>query len=377
MRIALLTDGIHPYVIGGMQKHSYFLARELARKDHTVYLFHCNQSSYDANKLEFFSEEERSNIKPFLIPFPANKHFPLHYIAESYEYSKAIHEALKPHLKEVDFIFSQGFCAWHLLKHKTSSYPPVAVHFHGLEMFQHIPSVKARFSRYFLQRAVKANIRMADYTISFGGKLDAILQGITGKAEIWQIPGGIESSWHTDTVPAPTDKVRFAFIGRYERRKGLPELNSAINNIQDKTRFTVDFIGDIPNEQMLSGTNLCYHGKITSEAEIKDLLANCDVLLCPSYAEGMPTVIMEAMASGLAIIASDVGAVSKLVDSSNGWLIDSPAPGKIAAAMLSAIEDKSLQQKKNASLQKIKSSFLVEQVTALLIGKMQDAISKR
>lgn len=360
-----------------MQKHSYFLTRELARKGHTLYLFHCNQSNYDASKLEFFSEEERRNIKSFLIPFPTNKHFPLHYIYESYQYSQAIHQALKPHLKDIDFIFAQGFCAWHLLKHKSSSYPPVAVHFHGLEMYQHIPSVKARFSRYFLQRAVKANIRMADYTISFGGKLDAILQGITDKGKIWQIPGGIESSWLTDTVPAPTDKVRFAFIGRYERRKGLPELNSAINSLQGKTQFTVDFIGDIPNEQMLSGTNLCYHGKIASEAEIRDLLANCDVLLCPSFAEGMPTVIMEAMACGLAIIATDVGAVSKLVNASNGWLIDGPAPEKIAAAMLSAIEDKALQQKKNASLQTVKSSFLVEQVTALLISKMQDAISKR
>lgn len=377
MRIALLTDGIHPYVIGGMQKHSYFLARELARQKHTVYLFHCNQSNYDANKLEFFSGEERKNIKPFLIPFPANKHFPLHYIAESYEYSKAIHQALKPHLKEIDFIFAQGFCAWHLLKHKSNSSPPVAVHFHGLEMFQHIPSFKAQFSRYFLQRAVKANIRRADYTISFGGKLDSILQGITDKSKIWEIPGGIESTWLTGAVPAPTTKTRFVFIGRYERRKGIPELNAAIKSLPSDTPFTIDFIGNIPAEQRIYGPNVCYHGKIASEADIKDLLANCDVLVCPSYAEGMPTVIMEAMACGLAIIATDVGAVSKLVAPSNGWLIDGPAADKIAAALLSAIDDKGLQQKKEASLQKIKSSFLVEQVTALLIGKMHDSISKR
>ena len=44
--------------------------------------------------------------------------------------------------------------------------------------------------------------------------------------------------------------------------------------------------------------------------------------MCPSYSEGMPNVIMEAMSRGLAIIATDVGAVSKLVDEENGWLIN-------------------------------------------------------
>ena len=169
MKIALLTDGVHPYVIGGMQKHSFHLARELARNKHNVYLFHCNESKYDAAKLEFFTEEERQYIKPFLIPFPHKSYFPFHYIYESKLYSKAIYEALTPHLSEIDFIFAQGFCAWDLLEHKkTLKHPPVAIHFHGLEMFQQIPSAKARISRYFLQGAVRKNLKNTDYAISYG-----------------------------------------------------------------------------------------------------------------------------------------------------------------------------------------------------------------
>ena len=47
-----------------------------------------------------------------------------------------------------------------------------------------------------------------------------------------------------------------------------------------------------------------------------------DILICPSYSEGMPNVILESMARGLAIIATDVGANSLLVDNDVGCLID-------------------------------------------------------
>ena len=53
MRIALLTDGIYPYVLGGMQRHSFYLAKYFAKNKFYVDLFHFNQSEYDINKLEF------------------------------------------------------------------------------------------------------------------------------------------------------------------------------------------------------------------------------------------------------------------------------------------------------------------------------------
>lgn len=372
MKIAVLTDGIHPYVIGGMQKHSYYLVRELARNRHFVYLFHCNASSYDANKLEFFSEEERKYIKSHLIPFPHKKYFPLHYIYESHQYSEAIYQELQPLLPEVDFIFAQGFCAWSLLKHKNKTQrPPVVVHFHGLEMFQNIPSFKSKLSRYFLQTAVKANLQKADYTISFGGKITGILNRIVKADEIWEIPGGIEKKWLVEAAQPVSDKVRFAFVGRYERRKGIPELNEAIIRLIQHNNFSVEFIGEIPAEHKLSYPAVHYHGKLSSENEVKHILSGCDVLVCPSYAEGLPNVIMEAMACGLAVIATDVGAVSKLVSNDNGWLISSPKASDIACAMQAAMNDELLQQKKAISLKKVRQGFLIETVTSMLIDKME------
>jgi|SRR6185312_14932935 len=376
MKIAILTDGIHPYVIGGMQKHSFYLVRELARNGHTVYLFHCNESKYDATKLDFFSEEERKHIKSFVIPFPHKSYYPFHYLFESYSYSESIYTALKPFLAEIDFIFAQGFCAWALLNiSMLKPIPPVAIHFHGLEMYQNIPSFKAQISRYFLRRLVKHNIDKANYAISYGGKITTILGKITDKRKIWEVPAAIESSWPVEKPIPVSDKVRFVFVGRYERRKGIPELNQAIEKLSGNTGFTIDFIGDIPEQKKLSYPFVKYHGKLSSEGEIKQILCGCDVLVCPSYAEGMPNVIMEAMACGLAIIATNVGAVSLLVDKQNGYLLPGPKVNLIHDAMKDLISRKTeLPAMKQASLTRIKENFLMEAVTKQLLTKLENIL---
>jgi glycosyltransferase involved in cell wall biosynthesis len=377
MRIALLTDGIFPYVVGGMQKHSYHLAKQLAQNNHTVYLFHCNESTYDANKLEFFTAEERKNIRSFVIPFPHKRYYPLHYITESRQYSGAIYDALLPLLSETDFIFVQGFCGWELLNRKDDKTPPVAVHFHGYEMYQQIPTLKSKLSSFFLRNAVQENLNSTDYTISFGGKITSILKQLVPAKKIWEVPGGIEQEWITESIKPIEDKVKFVFLGRYERRKGIPELNKTIKELLPNNNFTFDFIGDIPEEHKINSALLRYHGKLSSEAEIKKILSQCDILVSPSYAEGLPISIMEAMAQGLAIIATDVGSVSTLVDSSNGWLLPTPFPEVIAVAMRSAIREKDkLQSKKESSVKKIKEGFLLESATNKLIGLMEQHIKR-
>jgi len=378
MKIALLTDGIFPYVVGGMQKHSYHLLRQLVKNNHTVYLFHCSESSYDATKLELFSEKEKKNIHSCLIPFPHKNYFPLHYIYESRDYSKTIYEKLKPLLKDIDFVFAQGFCAWELLKNKQTGYPPVAIHFHGFEMFQNIPSFKAKLSAYFLRNAVKENLSLSDYAISYGGAITSILKELVPAEKIWEIPAGIENSWLTDNISPVNGKVKFLFVGRYERRKGIQELNQAIKQLLPENNFTFDFIGNIPTEYQITSPLLCYHGKLSSEEEIKKIIRTGDVLICPSYAEGMPNVILEAMAMGLAIIATDVGAVSVMVNSENGWLLDGPDPQLITNAMQQAIKEAGgLTAKKEASVIRIKNSFLIDSVTAQLVTRMQQCIAKK
>jgi len=88
----------------------------------------------------------------------------------------------------------------------------------------------------------------------------------------------------------------------------------------------------------------------------------------------MPTVILEAMACGCAIIATDVGAVSELVDESNGWLLPAPRPALIRDAIqkASALSDPSLQEMKSASRRRVQERFTWEIVARQMQRRFQD-----
>ena len=93
----------------------------------------------------------------------------------------------------------------------------------------------------------------------------------------------------------------------------------------------------------------------------------CDVLILPSYSEGMPNVILEAMSRGLIIIASDVGAVNILVSSNNGVLIENPKYQNIVVAMKNLVKSdtETLLKMKKFSVKLIKGLFTWEKLVLI------------
>jgi glycosyltransferase involved in cell wall biosynthesis len=79
----------------------------------------------------------------------------------------------------------------------------------------------------------------------------------------------------------------------------------------------------------------------------------------------MPTVILEAMARGCAIIASDVGAVQKQVSSKNGFLVQAGNTGILYNTIKEAIylSDRDLHSKKENSIQIVKQKYLWEDLS--------------
>ena len=98
-----------------------------------------------------------------------------------------------------------------------------------------------------------------------------------------------------------------------------------------------------------------YIGEVNDVSALTKIYDDHDVLICPSFSEGMPNVIMEAMARGLALIATDVGATSLLVSEENGILFKSPTPESIVIALNQMIDDsdEKIIQQKMASRNKI------------------------
>jgi len=381
MRILLITDGIYPFVMGGMQKHSYYLAKFLGRKCEHVHVVHCMPSGRPGSEFDLpeFADFSKDTVSFQAMPFPVEGWLPGHYLRANRLYSEQIRLSVQERLGEFDLIYCQGLTGLAFVREKrVRGLPvPLVANLHGYEMFQAPPSIKARLQRGALRHMAREITLGSDAVFSFGGKITGILEQMGVPLEkILDCPIGIEESWFVREVRATEiDRRTFIFVGRDERRKGIVELNTAVRllpwSLRERARF--HFIGPIDEGSRLDDPQVTYHGPIREEGRIRRLMRDADILLCTSYSEGMPTVIMEGMASGLAILATDVGAISQQVNM-NGWLLPGPDPAAIGAAMSEAIRMSAngLDAKKRLSLAKAREYFIwehvIERKLALLSG---------
>lgn len=363
MHIALITDGIWPYVLGGMQKHSFYLCKYLAQQKVNIDLVHFNSSNYDISKLEFFSEEERKYIHSIVIDFPTGSGLPGHYIRKSYQHSQLIFEVLKDKIPTYDFIYTKGFTGWYLMKQKKAgaiACCKIGVKFHGYEMFQRAPDFKTKLQHLLLLRKPVREISlMADIVFSYGGKITDIIKQIgVSTNHIFEIPSGVETENIASKITEHHSPTRFLFLGRYERRKGIEELNEAIR-LLPKEKFEFHFVGPIPIAKQISDSRVKYYGEVRDKNQLTNIVQSCDILVCPSWSEGMPNVILEAMANGLSVIATDVGATNVLVNNSCGWLINNSSPEKISKTIKTAlsVDSQGLESRKQNALNRIREQF--------------------
>jgi glycosyltransferase involved in cell wall biosynthesis len=120
-------------------------------------------------------------------------------------------------------------------------------------------------------------------------------------------------------------RLRVIFVGRLEREKGPLNVLKVAEKLRD-VDFTIigygsqgDLMTQIIEEKKLSNVKML---GVVSHSEMSKVYQNADVLILPSYSEGMPIVMLEAMASEMPVIVSDVGAVSEiLVDGDGGFIV--------------------------------------------------------
>ncbi len=382
MRVALVTDGIWPYVMGGMQKHSYYLCKYMAKKKIYVDLYHFNQSQLPIETLDVFSDEEKNFITSIIVPFPTSGKLPGHYLRNSYQYSKMVAETMSSRLNTYDFIYTKGFTGWFLLEQKTKgnlSCVPIGVKLHGYEMFQPSPNLKTKFQHVLLlRRPAKELSKMADVVFSYGGKVTTIIRSLgVANEKIVEMPSGIEAAELSQNIRSSGEVLHFLYLGRYERRKGIEELNSAINSLPENIikSCVFHFIGNIPANKQLQRSNILYHGEIREKKELNSKISSCDILVCPSYSEGFPNVILEAMSKGLSVAATHVGAVELLVNEKTGWVIPSSNAADIARSIsqITQTSRTEIDKKRTASLGHIKDNFTWE----ILIEKFINTVLKK
>lgn len=152
---------------------------------------------------------------------------------------------------------------------------------------------------------------------------------------------GIEPWRFPEPAAPPAGPPRLVAIGRLAEQKGFPLLIEALARcVADVPDLHLTLVGDGPFrpllERQIAQAGLGRHVTLTGwldEAAVREELARAQALVLPSFAEGLPMVVMEAFAAGRPAIASAIAGVPELVDRDTGWLV----PAGDAEALAQAI----------------------------------------
>jgi len=173
-----------------------------------------------------------------------------------------------------------------------------------------------------------------------------------------------------------SEKKRILLVALLSPVKGIPYLLRALAQLKEKRQdFILDIVGDGPNRQEYEeltknlglGEMVRFHG-LKSKPEVAEYMRQCDFFVLPSLWENLPCVLIEAMASGTPVIATDVGGVKEMINENVGLLI----PPKNTKALEKAIEYM-LDDCTNYSLEKI-AKYAKGKFSYQVVGQQLDEI---
>lgn len=139
---------------------------------------------------------------------------------------------------------------------------------------------------------------------------------------------GIEPDHFPDPAPMP-EGLRLVAIGRFSEQKGFPLLIEALAQAARKhpeLHLTLVGDGELRGEieALIERHTLRRHITLTgwlAEEQVRAELSAAQALVLPSFAEGLPMVVMEAMAAGRPVIATAIAGLPELVTPDVGWLV--------------------------------------------------------
>jgi glycosyltransferase involved in cell wall biosynthesis len=194
---------------------------------------------------------------------------------------------------------------------------------------------------------------------------------------IVRIPNGIDARKFSAAQPASdlrlncTGEIVVGMVSRLVREKGGEVLLRAIAEVAEEfATVRLIFVGEGPERDFLEeratklgiGPAVVFAGR---RSDMPEVYAAFDICVLPSFGEGMPMTVLEAMAAGRAMIATRVGEIPQVItDGENGLLVEPKDPGGLRDAIHKLLCDTELRQKlaKNGSSH-IHNNFSFERMT--------------
>lgn len=171
-------------------------------------------------------------------------------------------------------------------------------------------------------------------------------------------------------------EIQILFLARIEKTKGICETIKAVQKLSEahpNLHLAVAGDGNFMDtaRQLTSkvglGNKVSFLGYVRGENK-KGVFLNSDIYVFPTYGEGMPTSVLEAMAFGLPVITRPVGGLKDFfIDGEHGFMTESKDPKVIASLIEKLILDKELRKKMSISVHEYaKERFMASEVAKRL-----------
>lgn len=195
----------------------------------------------------------------------------------------------------------------------------IVIHQHGgsfQEFYQQELSERGR-------KRARRILSMGDAFLVLGTEWKRFFGTLIGEERITVLPNAVR-------IPAKTEKQygsrKILFLGRLCKAKGLEELFGAVRQLREKYPDLHLCLAGVWEDEELAGQMRMLEGCITETGWIggdqkQKYLQECDIFVLPSYFEGQPVSILEAMANACGIVASGVGDIPDMIrDGETGFL---------------------------------------------------------
>ncbi|WP_412494925.1 glycosyltransferase family 4 protein [Vibrio cyclitrophicus] len=205
----------------------------------------------------------------------------------------------------------------------------------------------------FLRRSRIKILRKADFFISLSRKISLNLErlGILNN-KVVSIANSVDATrfvfenkkitLRKELYPEFFDRKIYTFVGSICKRKGVEDFLNALSIIDNKFPIHVNLIGpnynDISDfekkvEQIKARENITIDviGKVEDAVPF---IYSSDYFVLPSYSEGMPNVVLEALSCGIPVIVSDIPVCREIVNDTNGIIFETSNVDSLAKAIL-------------------------------------------